>query len=212
MRRTILIVFAALLAAAPLSSAGGNLFSDPVCAGEGPCVRPAPCVEDYACPPTACSPVMECQGALSTKLNECNDKPESDARTCQTSTELGAAGTHEPGGSTGATLGVTLTDGEVGLENLPNWWDSYGAHVRLVVADADAGTVSAGYYNSDVETSNGSHATQYGATVMWTNEEGSRAGAVLGLVMLDGSPELCFVRTYPDLLGTGGVDCPRALP
>lgn len=207
--RTLLSFAVLALLAAPVGVASGNVFSDPACVADAFCVSPTVCREEVTCQANTCAPAADCHGSVGMR-SECNEKPAIEGRTCETTlfTQAGTIG--RDGGFNGVATSVSLSDGGVTMENLPNTWFSDGARVALVLGGVESGAVAFSVYRSSINSTNGFQATQYGAGATYDGgaDGGEPVGVVVGVLLLDDRPESCYARVDP----LGGASCPGRLP
>lgn len=203
-------LLAALLLLAPVAAtfatAGGNVFSDPTCVATAPCVDPVPCVPDVRCDTNACAPAAQCH-AMTSLVSACNEKPIAEGRTCDTTLLVEAGSLGPDGRLNGVSTTVSVSDGGVQLENLPNTWFSDGARVALVLGGQESGAVAASLYRSEQQAPGGFRARQVGAGATYDGgfEGGEPVGVVVGVLFLDDVPESCYARLDP----VAGASCPR---
>lgn len=206
------------LASAPFAFAQEGVVGDSVCYEGIGCAPTTACVPGVYCQATTCDPATDCRGGATIE-DSCRVNVTIDGQTCARRVTFDAEGGGRdvplpgsyvipgrpvPGGSVG-TPGASidgsadLTNGFVHGHNLPNDWISHAARLHVVVAGIDLGETSIGIYQSSIDTSDGSGSQVFTHGVVSARHEGptTRAGGSVGLVLLDGTPEDCFVRAGP---------------
>ncbi len=206
MRAVLTLVLVTLLA--PVAVAD-NIFTDSVCTFGLPCVTPVVCVPRTLCQETTCSPVATCE-ARTIDTTDCKLNQTIDGQTCQQSRGFEARQAREGQEIMNADAVVLFSHGGVSQQNLRNAWVSDSAEVGVQILGIDMGRVSVVYYNSTIQTSNENEARQHGVGV--SREDGTlpvgQYGATAGVILFDGTPEDCFVRTSTGLR----VECSDQLP
>ena len=188
----------ALLVAIP--GAGASIVSEAVCVAGGGCLGSVQCADTSNCQLATCQAVSACGFGVS-QVSSCQINETISGHTCDTAQSVDAQRPSGigPTGATGLHVGLTQSEGNVSMLNLPNTWTAEGVEVSGGVSGIQAPSSGLALYQSSI------HAGSHQFSTVSVSAYSAASGASITLYNLDGTPDGCFATS--DVLAHVSLDC-----